>query len=172
MKKVFSLIIAIICLFSVMGCGGSKDGQKQVSTGDKVKDSIIKVCKDTLGHDFVSVDVVDNLSNEPGAKGTKNVSVIGKIREGTSDEKTRVANIIQARSLFKALYTSGQPIGRVIYFVEADLVDNYGKKGKGNAFKFTLSKKIADKFDWNSVIEIESFPSLIDNTWMLPQFRK
>ena len=74
MKKVFSLIIAIICLFSVMGCGGSNDGQKQVSTGDKVKDSIIKVCKDTLGHDFVSVDVVDNLSNEPGAKGTKNVS--------------------------------------------------------------------------------------------------
>lgn len=79
-----------------------------------------------------------------------------------------------ARDIFKALYTSGQPISEAVYFAEAELVDNYGKTSKGNAFKFTMSKKTADKIDWNNIngVELDKFASILDSTWMLPQFRK
>ena len=118
--------------------------------------------------------ILDNLSGEPDSKGTKVVLVTGKIRDGSSNEKIRTANVIRAQELFGALYTSGQPISKVVYFVEAELVDGNGKKSKDNAFKFTLNKKTADKFDWKNPysISIEKFPSLIDESWMLPQFRK
>ncbi len=174
MRKIISLVITLVCALCIVGCGSSKE-EKQAATGDRVKDAIIKVCKDTLSTDFVSVEINDNLSGEPSSKGTKVVLVTGKIRDGSSNEKIRTANVIRAQELFGALYTSGQPISKVVYFVEADeLVDGNGKKSKDNAFKFTLNKKTADKFDWKNrySISIETFPSLIDETWMLPQFRK
>ena len=174
MRKIISLVITLVCALCIVGCGSSKE-EKQAATGDRVKDAIIKVCKDTLSTDFVSVEINDNLSGEPDSKGTKVVLVTGKIRDGSSNEKIRTANVIRAQELFGALYTSGQPISKVVYFVEADeLVDGNGKKSKDNAFKFTLNKKTADKFDWKNrySISIETFPSLIDETWMLPQFRK
>ena len=167
------MVITLVCALCIVGCGSSKE-EKQAVTGDKVKDAIIKVCKDTLRTDFVSVEINDNLSGEPGSNGTKVVLVTGKIRDGSSNEKIRTANVIRAQELFGALYTSGQPISKAVYFVEAELVDGNGKKIKDNAFKFTLNKKTADKFDWKNPysISIEKFPSLIDESWMLPQFRK
>ncbi len=141
---------------------------------DDVKEKITQICKDTMGSKFINVEINENFSDEPGAKGTKIVLVTGKLHENFTDEMTRQGNIMEAQKVFKSLYTSGQPIGNVVYFSQAEFVDNYGKKSTGNAFKFAMSKKTADKIDWNNInaVGFDNFASILDEAWMLPQFRK
>lgn len=182
MKKA---LIAFMVLLSMAVCGCGEDSKKtnntstptkqeqKVQTND-VKGMITSLCKDTLKDNFVRVSVNENYSNEPGTKGTKIVLITAKFQDSFSDNMTRKANILKARDTFKALYTSGQPISEAVYFAEAEFKDNYGKTSTGNVFKFKMTKKTAGKIDWNGVKDVpaDSFVSVLDEVWMMPQFRK
>jgi len=152
----------------------AKAVEKQQNKQEDIKAKITDICKEAMGTKFINVEVNDNYSEEPDVKGTKIVLVTGKMHENLTDEMTRQGNIMEAQKVFKSLYTSGQPISNVVYFSQAEFVDNYGKKSKGNAFKFTMSKKTADKIDWNNInaVGFDNFASILDESWMLPQFRK
>lgn len=133
-----------------------------------VNKEIEKVCRDALGDDFVKAEINDSCAE--GLEGTKIVMVTGNMQDGFSDKSIREMNILRAGDLFKELYTSGQPIGQVIYFVEADFIDKYGKESKGTAFKFYLNKPTADKIVWDNLISID-LERVLDDVWMMPQFR-
>lgn len=52
--------------------------------------------------------------------------------------------------LHKALYTSGQPIGRVVIQAYQTLVDSYGNNIEGRVYETSLDKSEVDKINWSA----------------------
>jgi len=101
-----------------------------------VPKEIERLSKKTLGSNFISVTVNDNLGD---------LNSDGKIVLIHFDTAGRKIFNINAEDIFKDLYSRGLPIDEITLFGEAELVDVYGKTSKRIVAKCTMPKSTASK---------------------------
>lgn len=117
---------------------------------------IERICRNSLGSSFISVDVNDDY----GHYGSGNKIVLPHF---VASSQNRNSILKQSGELLRALYAEDLPISEVTTFTAKS-------EGGMNIAKCTLTSNRANSIAWDS-INYKKLPSYIDEFWCIPALR-
>jgi hypothetical protein len=123
---------------------------------------IERLSKETLGDEFINITINNNVGN----LNSNGKIVLLHFNTGGS----KIFNI-EAKDIFKKLYSQNLPIDEITLFGEAGLVDIYGKTSKEVVAKCTMSKATAAQISWDNFLT-KNIPNVTENYWIHPALRK